>query len=643
MEIANLTHTLHTVQIIPNDMYLKRLYNFMLLNYLVNIRDINNSIVIINAFGVYLNEYEFHEEYSNRLTQYLLDENFMIQTNITYDKNFKRILYDHIICSVVFEEYGNIYGFLAEAYRRGRENQTIDRFLNNARILLSSIKKQFQYSRAMLNVNLVERIFHGIIIPLFPGSRGTLINSLDFIYAQAGSILYNSALMKYNYFFDLSIDEKSPKYSSQQYIFDDCLEIGLSVQQLVISGEIPKTALEIFVLPALLNYVQTERKNLEHESIRTIISDQKHWNKALEQLFLKMKKTLEFVNILDVFDQKYKYHLALFHYENETQFAKRMLLENCEFHDNARLEEETVNYVNNSNYTCSENKKLLPLVEALKNRDREFLYKYYFQRKAISDDVDKNRSVTLARGRLTINGESFIVCNNKGSESNSQHVNKTEQIRKLGETHKAGKNRKNFQLRNERNVLETENLTSILEKGENKTEIFISTSEKIEKELPKLESRKNYCFSLLYACIAGIIEGNRISSPNNCPIRGAIRFYDVTRWDAITAQLITFDTRFRLFKFGISMRTIALINSMQTAFKDNNNRTMTPQHLTNNMISDIKFPKFPAIDVGYEIGSILGSDGLNAIENLITTIEKDFFVSYLPATRNYSINFRNFG
>lgn len=642
MEIANFTHNLNTIGTIPSVVYLKRLKTFLLFNFFLNSRESNNSIAIINSLGSYLNEYEFHDEYSNRLTQYLLNDNFLTQTNATYEKSFKRMLTDHVISSIVFEEYGSIYGFLADVYKRGGENQRIDTFLNKTRLFLSSIRKEFHTSTAILSVDLVERILNGMIIPLFPGSRGTFINSLDLIYAQAGSILYNSAFVKYNYSFDLTIEENTPKYSSKQYNFDDCLEIGLSIQQLVIFKQLPKTALQTFALPALLNYIQMEKKILENEKIATVIADQKHWNRAFEHLFLKINKAMDFVKLLEFSDPKYNYHLALYHYENKTQFTRKLLLEECDIVNKNQLEEETWRYLNTSNYTCSKNKTLLPLDVNLKTRDKEFLRKYFLLRKAMSEEVAKNRSVTITGGRFTINGETFTVCNafKFGNRRRVFRKSKKSKVEEKRMVSKLGKLKIDVEklLANNSTVKMDANEARLLRRLTKNVE---NRNKESVKKNSKSKSKENHCFLMLYACMTGIMEGNRISSPNNCPIPGALRFQDVTTWDVISAQLMTFDTRFELFKFGISMRTVALMNSMETALEERSNRTMNGQHLTNNMISDIESSKFPAIDVGYEIGGILGSDGLSAIENLLRTIEREFFVSYLPATRNFSMNIKN--
>ncbi|XP_051175725.1 uncharacterized protein LOC127290928 [Leptopilina boulardi] len=564
MDVANLTQTINTIQMISIVTYLEKLNNYLHFNNFLDNTDLGNSIAIINSLVDYLESYESSERELNFFTHYLMTDNKLKKNSEIiqkYDRNFKRILFDHIIMSVIFEKYGNIYGFLAEIFRLNKMNLSIENLINNIDhelMNISEIKKR----QVTLSETVINRLFSGTIDLLFPKSlRTNSINSIDFIYAQAGCSLYNSQLVNYNYFFNLNINKQEMQNS--QYIFNDCLEIGLAVEQLVIFGNIDKEALKIFALPALLNYVQVEEGNLKNLKIKEIISNPKHLTNAYDLLFLKLQTVLYYSKYLKTMDPKYEYYLTLFHFQNQTSLAKREIMMNCDFQNDNQLEKEIINYINNpNNYSCSDGEKLVALDKLSKKERNNLLYKYHRFLNAVDNENANNQSVKINSKKFQINGEIFGDCNKFDSENGI---------------------------------------------------------------------KKFHCLSLLYSCIVGIIDGNPLNSSSNCPIKELIRFQDIIKWNS---QFITFETQLTFSQLGMSLRTLALISSMLAILNVNSN--LSSRGMGN--LTNVGFPKLPAIDIGYELGIILGDNGLKSIQHLMETIETKFFISYDSESRNFSMS-----
>ncbi|XP_043470667.1 uncharacterized protein LOC122503950 isoform X1 [Leptopilina heterotoma] len=111
---------------------------------------------------------------------------------IKYQRNFKTTLFNYIICNVLFKNYGNLYGFLAEIYRHYEGKQTIKMLLRNAKSKLKEIRDLNSSEDVALYDEVIDVISHRLFIPHFPIVRKDYyLDSVDFIYAQAGIIAGN--------------------------------------------------------------------------------------------------------------------------------------------------------------------------------------------------------------------------------------------------------------------------------------------------------------------------------------------------------------------------------------------------------------------------------------------------------------------
>lgn len=398
MDVINLPRTLITIRNISMILYLQRLNNCINPNYNSHINDKTNSFEIINSFVTYLNDHEADKFSTNSLTYCLMNNNVLYDknsVNINYNQKFKKILFDHIIHSVIFNEYGNIYGFLAYHVLISNNDYSLDVFLENVKLSLTSMKIR----TIKLDELVIERIFQKTIVPLFPQLRNNLsLYSMDLIYSHAGC--------RYLYSYT-NTNSKKTKHIQNDY-FDKCLEMGLEIQQLATNGIIKKLWLKTFALPAILHYVYVNKKYIHNVNmIKEIISKPNHWSTAYEFLFSYLNNSEELLKKAKETDPKYQYYLAVLNFKNDTTLAEQELMDKCEFSNETQLNNEIDNYINNStNYICSSSKNLVPLERIRKEQLSNILHKY-FQFKMVTDEEINNN---LMFDRYEISGKTFVDC-----------------------------------------------------------------------------------------------------------------------------------------------------------------------------------------------------------------------------------------
>lgn len=416
MELANLSNSslIETISIVT---YLQRLSNYMHLSYNLKLNDANNSFAIINSFVTYLNTHGTQEVYSNFLTHWLLNDNVYYDEennkNIKYNKDFKKLLFDHIILTVVFVDYGNIYGFLAYHVQRTNLHQSVDTFLQ----LLKFSLTKMEFKTKKLNDLTIGRIFHDIILPLFPESfRNLYLNSLNFIYTQAGHYFYRSNFRKAQY--KLISNLKKQNITGLRE-FDKFYKTALAVEQLSISGIIDAGSLKIFALPAILHYIHLERKKVIFQKIKYIVTDPKHWKIAYHYLLTYLQSVHDLVNLTKNADPKYQYYKAVLNFKNYSTLAKEELRDKCDFSQETRIDFEVSKYLKNpSLYSCLGSKKLLPVEKIYRTQTSNMFLKYYLFRKRIHEE-ELQSTLTSSLNIFTIKGVKFVNCKIMHKSTNS--------------------------------------------------------------------------------------------------------------------------------------------------------------------------------------------------------------------------------
>ncbi|XP_051154600.1 uncharacterized protein LOC127277482 [Leptopilina boulardi] len=449
MRSGNFTSPLEAVQTISIISYLNTLSDFLFISNFLNETDQNQPIPVVNAFFNYLfDDYEedrsefielnfitkqrnviprnyknynystidYHEnrtkiinERKIHLAGILIEGTDLYggKENEILDPTFVDALYRHLISSLVFEKYTNIYGFLVEIVRSSVDVK-INTMYEKINFKLSEEIFLTENGRETKLEDLsVSKIVGEFIVPLLPKSRKEMsLTSLDYIYAAAGSVfLYTT---KGNIF--LASRDLGLRNSTDQ--FSNYAVISHAIEQSVISGGIDKSALGIFGLPALLYYVYKEKEMLRTQSTGQIINNSTLRIEAYRMLFSYLNQTFAHVEQAQKNDYRYQFYAALSNFKNRTTLARENIRSKCSTVKDEDLEQEVLKYKNNPNdYQCNtgNGKKLEDInllyqeqVNSLTNK--YIVYETESIREAIGADfiksVDANK-VKISKGLFT--------------------------------------------------------------------------------------------------------------------------------------------------------------------------------------------------------------------------------------------------
>ncbi|XP_043464472.1 uncharacterized protein LOC122499934 [Leptopilina heterotoma] len=321
MTFGNLANPIEAVSLIPIYTYFNLLSDFLFSENYLSIDDRQSQIPVVNGL------YEYFEERPNNtdvLIRSLLQGSDLYGEKIgeSVDETFVNAMFDYIISSFVFSKFGNIYGFLADVVRK-TDSLLIDNILQNVKISLSLMVIQSENGdRSTLTPLAVDRIFNDIISPLFPKSKNPdhRLLSLDYIYAQAGSILLQPGRMNATYYSN-EFTEKN-KIDNEETLFDEYLLIGHLLEELIIAEKVAQLNVTAFALPALFVYVINEKKTLEQEKTINIIYDPQHWLRAYNTLLLHLDKIYSKIESYLKVDAKYNLHFALSNYKTLSSLTK---------------------------------------------------------------------------------------------------------------------------------------------------------------------------------------------------------------------------------------------------------------------------------------------------------------------------------
>ncbi|XP_043464921.1 uncharacterized protein LOC122500191 [Leptopilina heterotoma] len=313
MTFDNLANPIEAVSLIPIYTYFNLLSDFLFSENYLSIDDRQSQIPVVNGLYKYFDERPNNTE---ELIRSLLQGSDLYgeKSDETLDEIFVNTMFDHIISSFVFSKFGNIYGFLAEVVRK-TDNLKIDDLLQEFRTSLSnSIFQNENGNISSLTPLAVDRIFTDLILPLFPKSKNIdhSLLSLDYIYAQAGSILLRSGR---NYATYYSSRDSEKIEINQKTLFEEYLLIGHLLEELIIDRQIENFNVTAFALPALLLYVRKEKNSLEREKMVNIISIPEHWLKAYHSFFSFLDSTYNKLDSLLKIDTMYNLHYELTQYK----------------------------------------------------------------------------------------------------------------------------------------------------------------------------------------------------------------------------------------------------------------------------------------------------------------------------------------
>ncbi|XP_051159216.1 uncharacterized protein LOC127280337 [Leptopilina boulardi] len=320
---------LETVQLIPIFSYLNILSDFLFIeNYLSEI-DQNKQIPIINALYKYLQDYEENEFKKAQLIRELLKGSDLYGEKYEeyVDVTFVTVMFEHIISSLVFHKYGNIYGFLANIFREA-ENPQIEEVLN--RIILDLENASFENEcgdSSTLSFLAVGRIYNDIILPLFPVPNTNLsLLSIDYIYAQAGSMFLRAGRINPNNYIKFENNVANP---TEDNLFDQYLITGQVIEKLILTDEKNFEMLKAFALPALIYYIFNSEYLFDYENMVNLITKSNFWQAAYTNLFEYTTQAFNDINVKLKNDYTLKMHLALSSFQSKVALAKTFMNKHC--------------------------------------------------------------------------------------------------------------------------------------------------------------------------------------------------------------------------------------------------------------------------------------------------------------------------
>ncbi|XP_043484478.1 uncharacterized protein LOC122512613 [Leptopilina heterotoma] len=236
MDVGNFTSPLQAVQTIAIFTYLNTLSDFLFVGNFLNETNQYQPIPIVNSLFNYLLD-DYQEDRLSQISLQFLDERTKIfaiknyrkynYSTVDYNENrtaiirlrkeflarkliegtdlygageneildeaFIDALFRHLVATLVFEKYTNIQGFLIEIVRESTNVEIKDLYEQIYRKLAKEVFVAENGYESKLEIFAIRVIIQEFIKPLFPQStRGSSLESLDYIYASAGSMILHS-------------------------------------------------------------------------------------------------------------------------------------------------------------------------------------------------------------------------------------------------------------------------------------------------------------------------------------------------------------------------------------------------------------------------------------------------------------------
>ncbi|XP_051159202.1 uncharacterized protein LOC127280330 [Leptopilina boulardi] len=335
---------LETVQLIPIFSYLNILSDFLFIENCLSEIDQNKPVPIVNALYEYLQEYKNNHYKKVQLIRELLkgSDLYGAKNDEYIDDTFVNVMFDHIISSLVFDKYGNIYGFLANIFREA-ENPQIEEVLNRIILDLQNASFENEYGdSATLSLLAVGRIYNDIILPLFPIPKVNLsLLSIDYIYAQAGSMFLRAGRINTNNYIKFENNVANP---TENNLFDQYLITGQVIEKLILTDEKNFEMLKTFALPALTYYVFNSKHLVDYENMANLISNSHFWQTAYEHLFQYTSKAFNGIDIELNNDYTLKMHVALSSFQSRKSLSKTLMKQHLRSLDENKRESPDLFY-----------------------------------------------------------------------------------------------------------------------------------------------------------------------------------------------------------------------------------------------------------------------------------------------------------
>ncbi|XP_043464423.1 uncharacterized protein LOC122499907 isoform X1 [Leptopilina heterotoma] len=582
MSFNTFSMSVETVSVISIYSYFISLNDFLFSENYLSVNGLQKPIPVVNAFYQYFDE---HPENLTDLIRSLLEgtDLFGEKANETLDDFFVNTMFEHLISSLVFEKFGNIYGFLAEVVRR-TDNLFLDNFFLEIKNNLRDTKFENQYGNSSsLTPLAVERIFLNLISPLFPKAKSdTHLLSLDYIYAQAGSIFLQPARMNTTYYSSMYAEAVE---INNETLFDEYLLIGHLIEQLIINEKIDVFNVTTFALPALFLYVSRGKEILEQEKITNILFNQQQWIQIYKEFFSYLDETYYKINEALLYDTQYNLHFELTEFKTISVLA-RYLIDNdlyCASKTKEMKSEFVSFYIKDpSNFQCRIGQILPNLTKHYNHKIENIINAYInYEHQSIS------RAITDFFHQLNLDIDVIVILLNNNLTA-SYYIDLTEEPTDFFAIYYRAENtvkyyaimRENYRA----SIIEIFGFPEIFEEivcqviGDEKREIafFDQTRNMIEQILEDRSNRlrkvltssklkddwwKEFSLSLvpLYPCLSGAIQ-HEIDDPHICQVDIFPMYPINNNSDEISMSLLEPRNEQVLHSLGTNIKTLSLKN-----------------------------------------------------------------------------------
>ncbi|XP_043464430.1 uncharacterized protein LOC122499907 isoform X2 [Leptopilina heterotoma] len=591
MSFNTFSMSVETVSVISIYSYFISLNDFLLSENYLSVNDLQKPIPVVNAFYKYFDE---HPENLNDLIRSLLQGTDLYgeEANETLDDFFVNTMFDHLISSLVFEKFGNIYGFLAEVVRR-TDNLFLDNFFLEIKNSLRDTEFENQYGNSSsLTPLAVERIFLNLISPLFPKAKSdTHLLSLDYIYAQAGSIFLQPARMNTTYYSSMYAEAVE---INNETLFDEYLLIGHLIEQLIINEKIDVFNVTTFALPALFLYVSRGKEILEKGKITNILFNQQQWIQIYKEFFSYLDETYYKINEALLYDTQYNLHFELTEFKTISVLA-RYLIDNdlyCASKTKEMKSEFVSFYIKDpSNFQCRIG-QILPNLTKYYNQNIENIIEAYVS----YEDQSLSRAIAIFFHQWNLDMDVIVILLNNNLTA-SYDIDLTEEPKDFFAIYFREQNtvryfsitRKNYNAR----IFEVSGFPGIFEEivcqvlkdlsfitkisfldqtRNIKEKILEDRSNRLRKVLTSSKLKddwwKEFSLSLvpLYPCLSGAIQ-HEIDDPHICQVDLFSMYPINSNSDEISMSLLEASTEDVLHSLGTNIKTLSLKNLIKKIVK----------------------------------------------------------------------------
>ncbi|XP_043484486.1 uncharacterized protein LOC122512619 [Leptopilina heterotoma] len=678
MEISGFVSPLEAVHVLSIFNYLNTLSDFLYAENFLNKEDQHKRIPVVNAMYHYIFQDNSTNEFGLNHRKYHLTRKLINGTDLygakqheIPDPYFTNTLFYHIVDNLVFSRFTNVYGFIVEIVRMRSGEVQLKSLEHYMRKTLVSLRYENEYGEDSRIENwVVNQIYVDLIEPLFPRAKNldVQITSVDYIYAQAGKMFLK---------FDKMGEIEDPMFGSgngtkgDEREYQEFVEVAHGVEQMVLAEKVDKSALKIFALPAMINYVCTEGEALEKFSIEGIMGSPFHWQKAYRKLFRFLNDAFLMMN--NERDYRYQFSLALSNFKNRTTLAREQIEMNCGTLTDAEIEPEIIKYKNNpKSYKCkyiTDGKQLDDLNQLFEDSVTDVSEKYHkyekeYCRTAFGDafiNLMDTKRVEISKGlvqyyysggvgivadsvQLVDEDHDLLQFYQPDSDTYTYYalVRKGFNISLIREADDPELFRKTLDLPLNQ-VFRSNNFPTILKKVD---ESFGTLWSRIANDRKKTFQKKleaegydqtrkewwvDFGLSLIpfYTCVQDIKTENIPEAQFVCPLDAVFLIPIAKEFGFLVAKIGQIASKSVLSATETTLRTIMLRSSIRTMLRvtgkslieefDRFEELFTKETFKTLGIEVLRF-----IDPGFELAFTIGNSGLRSIKSLVLQAERKF-------------------